>query len=390
MKKVFGLFALTATCALAAASLSSCGTSSDKIGFIFLHDENSSYDKNFIEAAKDVCNELNVTFMSRIGVTEGDDCYTAAEELVNQGCKAVFADSFGHEPYLIKAAKKYPNVEFCHATGTRAHTEGLDNYHNAFASIYQGRYVTGVAAGLKLNAMIEAGAITAEQAVMGYVGAFPYAEVVSGYTSFYLGAKSVCPSVTMSVRYTNSWYSIEGEASAATALIDEDKAVIISQHADSLGAPGVCEEKGVPNVFYNGTNDNLDTYLIASRINWRPYFRYMINSTLKGEKMNSDWYGTIENGAVEVLTLNETLAASGTRAALDKVINDLKGGLVEVFDTANFTVKGEKVTSYDADVNDDPAFAKDTQVIVNGIFKESTYRSAPYFDIRIDGITEKE
>ena len=389
MKKVFGLFALTATCALAAASLSSCGTSSDKIGFIFLHDENSSYDKNFIEAAKDVCNELNVTFMSRIGVTEGDDCYTAAEELVNQGCKAVFADSFGHEPYLIKAAKKYPDVEFCHATGTRAHTEGLDNYHNAFASIYQGRYVTGVAAGLKLNAMIEAGTITAEQAVMGYVGAFPYAEVVSGYTSFYLGAKSVCPSVTMSVRYTNSWYSIEGEASAATALIDEDKAVIVSQHADSLGAPGVCEEKGVPNVFYNGTNDNLDTYLIASRINWRPYFRYMINSTLKGEKMNSDWYGTIENGAVEVLTLNETLAASGTKAALDKVISDLKGGL-EVFNTANFTVKGETVTSYEADVNDDPAFAKDTQVIENGIFKESTYRSAPYFDMRIDGITEKE
>lgn len=389
MKKVFGLFALTATCALAAASLSSCGTSSDKIGFIFLHDENSSYDKNFIEAAKDVCNELNVTFMSRIGVTEGDDCYTAAEELVNQGCKAVFADSFGHEPYLIKAAKKYPDVEFCHATGTRAHTEGLDNYHNAFASIYQGRYVTGVAAGLKLNAMIEAGTITAEQAVMGYVGAFPYAEVVSGYTSFYLGAKSVCPSVTMSVRYTNSWYSIEGEASAATALIDEDKAVIISQHADSLGAPGVCEEKGVPNVFYNGTNDNLDTYLIASRINWRPYFRYMINSTLKGEKMNSDWYGTIENGAVEVLTLNETLAASGTKAALDKVISDLKGGL-EVFNTANFTVKGETVTSYEADVNDDPAFTKDTQVIENGVFKESTYRSAPYFDMRIDGIIEKE
>lgn len=389
MKKVFGLFALTATCALAAASLSSCGTSSDKIGFIFLHDENSSYDKNFIEAAKDVCNELNVTFMSRIGVTEGDDCYTAAEELVNQGCKAVFADSFGHEPYLIKAAKKYPDVEFCHATGTRAHTEGLDNYHNAFASIYQGRYVTGVAAGLKLNAMIEAGTITAEQAVMGYVGAYPYAEVVSGYTSFYLGAKSVCPSVTMSVRYTNSWYSIEGEASAATALIDEDKAVIISQHADSLGAPGVCEEKGVPNVFYNGTNDNLDTYLIASRINWRPYFRYMINSTLKGEKMNSDWYGTIENGAVEVLTLNETLAASGTKAALDKVISDLKGGL-EVFNTANFTVKGETVTSYEADVNDDPAFTKDTQVIENGVFKESTYRSAPYFDMRIDGIIEKE
>ena len=389
MKKVFGLFALTATCALAAASLSSCGTSSDKIGFIFLHDENSSYDKNFIEAAKDVCNELNVTFMSRIGVTEGDDCYTAAEELVNQGCKAVFADSFGHEPYLIKAAKKYPDVEFCHATGTRAHTEGLDNYHNAFASIYQGRYVTGVAAGLKLNAMIEAGTITAEQAVMGYVGAYPYAEVVSGYTSFYLGAKSVCPSVTMSVRYTNSWYSIEGEASAATALIDEDKAVIISQHADSLGAPGVCEEKGVPNVFYNGTNDNLDTYLIASRINWRPYFRYMINSTLKGEKMNSDWYGTIENGAVEVLTLNETLAASGTKAAIDKVISDLKGGL-EVFNTANFTVKGETVTSYEADVNDDPAFTKDTQVIENGVFKESTYRSASYFDMRIDGIIEKE
>lgn len=389
MKKVFGLFALTATCALAAASLSSCGTSSDKIGFIFLHDESSSYDKNFIEAAKDVCKELNVTFVPRIGVTEGDDCYTAAEELVNQGCKAVFADSFGHEPFLIKAAKKYTDVQFCHATGTRAHTEGLDNYHNAFASIYQGRYVTGVAAGLKLNEMIASGKITAEQAVMGYVGAFPYAEVVSGYTSFYLGAKSVCPSVTMSVRYTNSWYSVEGEASAATALIDQDKAVIISQHADSLGAPGVCEEKGVPNVFYNGTNDNLETYLIASRINWRPYFKYMINATLKGEEMGPDWYGTIENGAVEVLTLNETLAASGTKATLDTVINNLKTGSVNVFDTSTFTVNGSKVTEYLADVNDDPAYTPDTQVVENGVFKESTYRSAPYFDLRIDGITEK-
>ena len=226
-----------------------------KIGFICLHDEQSTYDLNFLNAANSVQAALGLTneqVIIKTNIPEGNECYEAAKDLVNQGCDIVFANSFGHEDFMIKAAKEFPEVEFCHATGTKAHTEGLKNFHNAFASIYQGRYLAGIVAGLKLNEMIEAGTITADQAKMGYVGAFTYAEVMSGYTSFYLGAKSVCPTVTMEVQFTGSWYDPTEEKNAAEALI-ANKCVLISQHADSMGAPSACETAGVPNVSYNGS-----------------------------------------------------------------------------------------------------------------------------------------
>jgi len=380
----------------AALTLGACGGSKDKFGFIFLHDEKSTYDKNFIDAAKDVCKELGVQAVLKVNVDEGEECYSTAKELAKKGCKGIFADSFGHEAFMIQAAKEFKDVEFAHATGTSAHTEKLANFHNAFASIYEGRYTAGIAAGMKLNEMISNNTITADEAVMGYVGAFPYAEVVSGYTSFYLGAKSVCPSVTMKVRYTNSWYDENAERTTAQTLIKDDKCVLISQHADSQGAPSVCETEKVPNVFYNGENKSLtNSYLTSSRINWRPYFRYFINSVLKGEKMDYDWTGTVSNGAVEVFAASE-IAAEGTQKAMDAAITAFKAGTLNVFDTNNFTVKGEKLTSYIANVNsnddvDDKgeyAPKPDTEAITDGIFKESDLRSAPYFDIRIDGITE--
>ena len=176
-----------------------------KAGFIFLHDENSTYDLNFINAAKEACDKMGIEYVFKTGIPEGQECYEAACELADAGCNFVFADSFGHEDYIIEAAREFPDVQFCHATGTKAHTEEMDNFHNAFASIYEGRYLAGVAAGMKLNEMIADGTITEEQAKMGYVGAYTYAEVISGYTSFFLGARSVCPSVTMEVTFTGSW-----------------------------------------------------------------------------------------------------------------------------------------------------------------------------------------
>ena len=199
-----------------------------KAGFIFLHDENSTYDLNFMNAAKAACEKLGVEMVSKTNIPEGQECYEAACELADAGCDFVFADSFGHEDYMIEAAKEYPEVQFCHATGTKAHTEGLDNFHNAFASIYDGRYLAGIVAGLKLNEMIENGDITEDQAKMGYVGAYTYAEVISGYTSFFLGARSVCPSVTMEVTFTGSWYDETAEKEGANKLI-ENGCVIISQ-----------------------------------------------------------------------------------------------------------------------------------------------------------------
>ena len=363
-----------------------------KVGFITLHDENSTYDKNFIDAAKEACANLglveNEDYFIKTNVGETEQCAEVAADLVDAGCNIIFADSFGHEPYMIEVAKANPEVQFCHSTGTRAHTEGLANYHNAFASIYEGRYLAGIAAGLKLNAMIEAGDIKAEEAKMGYVGAFTYAEVVSGYTSFYLGAKSVCPTVTMDVTFTGSWYDETLEKEGAEKLI-QGGCKLISQHADSLGAPTACENAGVPNVSYNGSTQAAcpNTYIISSRINWAPYYEYAIKAVMDGTEIAADWTGTLATNSVVLTDLNTTVAAEGTAEAIAAATEKLEKGEIHVFDCSTFTVKGETLTSYQADVNADSDNTPDTEVVHDGYFAESEKRSAPYFDLEIDGIT---
>ncbi len=361
-----------------------------KVGFIFLHDENSTYDLNFMNAAKEAIADLGLSedqYLFRTNIPEGQECYNAAAELADAGCNIIFADSFGHEDYIIQAAQEFPNVQFCHATGTKAHTEGLSNHHNAFAAIYEGRYMAGVVAGLKLNQMIEEGKITADQAKMGYVGAFTYAEVVSGYTSFYLGAKSVCPSVTMDVTFTGSWYDETAEKEGANKLI-QNGCVLISQHADSMGAPTACETAGVPNVSYNGSTVAAcpNTFLVSSRINWAPYYELAIKAVMNGETIPADWTGTIETNSVLLSDLNDAVVAPGTAEKLEEVKAGLEDGSIKVFDINTFTVNGEKVESFMADVDTDPDYTPDTEVIENGAFQESTKRSAPYFTLQIDGI----
>ena len=396
MKKVLSLvlaltmvfaFTLTFTGCGGSDSEEGSGDAAFKAGFICLHDENSTYDKNFIDAANAACEELGVEAIIKTNVPEGQECYDAAAELVDSGCGIIFADSFGHEDYMIQAAKEFPEVQFCHSTGTKAHTEGLDNYHNAFASIYQGRYLAGIAAGMKLNEMIEKGDITADQAKIGYVGAFTYAEVVSGYTSFFLGARSVCKSATMDVTFTGSWYDETLEKEGATKLIDGG-CVLLSQHADSMGAPTACENAGVPDVSYNGsTIDSCpETFIVSSRIDWVPYYEYAIQAAQNGEAIEADWTGDLETGSVQLTEINENVAAEGTAEAIEEAKAKLIDGSLQVFDTSTFTVDGKAVTEYDADVDTDPEFKGDTNVIEDGAFMESKFRSAPYFDLQIDGI----
>lgn len=360
-----------------------------KVGFIFLHDENSTYDLNFINAAKAACEKLGVEMISKTNIPEGQECYDAACELADAGCSFIFADSFGHEDYIIEAAKEFPEVQFSHATGTKAHTEGLDNFHNAFASIYDGRYLAGVVAGLKLNEMIENGEITEDEAKMGYVGAYTYAEVISGYTSYFLGARSVCPSATMEVTFTGSWYDETAEKEGANKLI-EDGCVLLSQHADSMGAPTACETAGVPDVSYNGSTASAcpNTFLVSSRINWEPYFEYAISCVANGEAIDTDWIGTLETGSVELTELGDA-AAEGTAEKLEEVKAELEAGTLHVFDTSTFTVDGKTLDSYMADVDTDADYTGDHEVVLDGYFHESgeEFRSAPYFDVQIDGIT---
>ncbi len=407
MKKILAILlaVVLVVCTFAACGGSKTDNGDDakklKVGFIFLHDENSTYDNNFMTGAEEACKKMGVEILKKTNIPESNACYDAAADLVDKGCTVIFADSFGHEDYMIKAAKEFTNVQFCHATGTKAHTEKLSNYHNAFASIYEGRYLAGVAAGLKLNEMIAAGKFKAEEAKMGYVGAFTYAEVISGYTSFYLGAKSVCPTVTMEVQFTGSWYDEALEKEAANNLISKG-CKLVSQHADSMGAPTACETAGVPNVSYNGSTVSAcpNTFIVSSRINWEPYFEYMIKCAQDGTAIDTDWTGTLKTNSVVLTDVNEKAAAKDTQAKIDEVKAQLDAGTLHVFNTKTFTVtvdgdknKNAKVdadghlTSYMADVDTDAAYTADTEVVKDGYFHESESRSAPYFDVQIDGIT---
>jgi len=313
----------------------------------------------------------------------------------------IFANSFGHETHVFLAAEEYPEIEFCHATGTTAASTGLENAHNFFAAIYEARYVSGIVAGMKLNQMIEEGKITADAAKIGYVGAFPFEEVKSGYTAFYLGARSVCESATMEVKFTNSWGDLALEKEAAEALI-ANGCVLISQHADTTGAPTACEAAGVPCVGYNISMIPAapNAALTSAAIDWSAYFSFALEQVMAGETFASDWCQGYVDGAVYVTELNEALVAPGTAEKVAEVEAALKAGTLHVFDTAAFTVSnpGSTVTvdangrvtacvAFDTDGNYVADFG---EAIVDGYFAESVLRSAPYFGLDIDGITMVE
>ena len=391
---------LAAGAAVAAGCSNADSGSGLKVGLICLHDKNSTYDKNFIDAFEETIAELGSTVKGKViktGVAESMEAYNAAKDLVKQGCNIIFADSFGHESFLLDAAREWPEVTFCHATGTKAKIAGVKNYHNAFASIYEGRYLAGYAAGLKLQDMIENNQLNennydGENIRLGYIGAFPYAEVISGYSSWYLGVKAVVPNVVMDVTFTNSWYDFDAEKAGALSLINRGCA-IISQLADSMGAPGACEEKGVPNVTYNNpTKDECpNTYLSFSKINWAPYYKAVINAVASGKaiegEVNNNYTGTLATGSVVYGAANVEY-----QTEIDKIKDELVAGTRKVFDCSTFTVGGEHVTTYEADVDDHGDYQGETEAIKTegGItfFAESAERSAPYFDLAIDGITK--
>ena len=368
-----------------------------KVGVIYVGDEQEGYSLSHMSGIDGMQEALGLAddqVIEKFNIPEDESCYDAAVDLADQGCQIIFGTSFGHEGYLIQAATEYPDVQFCHATGYQAAMSELDNMHNYFTSIYEARYVSGVVAGLKLAELDAAGELGDDvrdadgNVKIGYVGAYTYAEVISGYTSFFLGARYICPSATMEVTFTGSWYDETAEKEGAQKLIDNG-CVLISQHADSMGAPTACESAGVPNISYNGSTLAAcpNTFIVSSRINWTPYYEYVIKAVQAGKTIEADWTGTIGTQSVILTDVNEPAAAPGTVAKIEEVKAALTSGSLRVFDTSTFTVEGVTLTSYKADVDTDPAYQGDTEVIADGYFHESEFRSAPYFDLQIDGIT---
>lgn len=366
-----------------------------KVGMICIGDENDQgYTYNFIrgkEAATEAlaAKGINVEWVIKYNKGENDDCTNANIECAEEGCQLIINNSYGHEPFMLKVAGKseYKDIQFIGCTNCASRSDDLENTHNAFANIYEGRYVAGVVAGMKLQEMIDNGDITAEQAVIGYVGAFSFAEVISGFTAYYLGAKSVCPSVTMKVQFVGSWSDATEEANAASALCDAG-CVMISQHSDNTTPATMAQTKGA---FHTGYNNDMtgvapDASLIGTRIDWAPYFEYAIETVFNGGTIDQDWCKGIADGSVVMTTLNEKICAKGTAEKVAEVEKALKDGTLQVFDTSKFTVKGETVTHAFA-LDTDGDFTPDAEeAVFDGAFHESYFQSAPYFTLQIDGI----
>ena len=353
-----------------------------KVGFVFIGDENEGYTAAHYKGAMEMKEALGLAddqIIVKWNIPEDETAQDAAMDLADQGCQIVFANSFGHESYVIEAAKEYPEVQFCHATGFQAASSGLSNMHNYFTAIYEARYVSGVVAGMKLNQMIEDGTVAKDACKIGYVGAYPYAEVISGYTSFFLGVRSVCPDATMEVKYTNSWASFDLEKEAADALIS-DGCVLISQHADTTGAPTACEAAGVPCVGYNiSMIATAPTQaLTSSTNNWGAYVTEAVQHVVDGTEIPVDWCKGFSDGAVLITELNEAAVAPGTKEKVEEVEAKLAAGELHVFDTSTWTVEGKTLVSYNKDDGN--------EYISDGYFHESEFASAPAFDILIDGI----
>ncbi len=364
-----------------------------KVGLICIGDENDQgYTYNFIrgkEAATEVlaANGINVEWVVKWNIGEDSGCEDANIELAEEGCDLIINNSFGFEPFMLKVAPDYPEIEFIACTNQASWGDNLENTHNAFANIYEGRYLAGVVAGMKLQQMIDEGTITADQAVIGYVGAFSFAEVISGFTSYFLGAKSVCPSVTMKVQFVGSWSDATEEANAASALADMG-CVMISQHSDNTTPATTAESKGV---FHTGYNNDMISVapgasLIGTRINWAPYFEYAISSVANGASFDQDWCHGMDMGAVVMTELNESIAAPGTAEKLAEVEDQIRSGALQVFDTSTFTIGGKALESAFA-LDTDGDFTPDSEeAVFDGAFHESYFQSAPYFALEIDGI----
>ena len=387
---VLALAVLTSSMFAAKKSKKDKKAPSFKVGVIYIGDENEGYTEAHMKGVAEMKKTLGLTdaqVIEKKGIPESEKCYDAAIDLAEQGCTYIIATSFGHESYLIQAAKEYPKIVFAHATGYQAASTGLKNMHNFMPSVYQSRYVSGIVAGLKLNEMISSGKIKASEAKIGYVGAYPYAEVVSGYTSFFLGARSICPSATMEVRYTNSWADMSLEKETAEALIAA-KCVLISQHADTTGAPSACEAHGVPCVGYNVDMTAVapNAALTSAALNWGAFYTLSAKAVMAGESFDVDWSKGYEENAVYITKINSKVATADASAKADAAIAAIKDGSLKVFNTKTFTVGGKSLEDLIKAGGD---YAKYAAYVKDGAFNEQNGFAAPAFDLRIDGIVER-
>ncbi|MBQ7155415.1 MAG: BMP family ABC transporter substrate-binding protein [Synergistaceae bacterium] len=228
-----------------------------------------SYCQAHYEALEAIKNDLNLEFVYLENVPM--DCYNKIVSLIrDEGCKIIVGVSFEFGLDMMKAAEKYPNIYFLHASGVN-HRK---NFSSFFGRMYQARYLSGIAAGMNTQ--------TGE---LGYVAAFPISEVIRGINAFTLGVRSVRPDAVVHVRYCNSWQGDDVAGEACRKLLNLYPIDVVAMHTDSLQPHIEADIRGIWSVGYNIDNSAMfpDTYLIACVWKWEVYYRRQILNCLQGK-----------------------------------------------------------------------------------------------------------
>ena len=387
-------------------SLTSCGKTAEqkaaeetkkniKVGIVLTGDE------------KDVYSNLHLTGFNAMKESAGlkddriiikksikaEDCYKTAAELADSGCTVVFAAGDGIEDYIVQAATEKTGVQFCYADGKQAFTSGISNYYNYSVKTFEARYLSGVATGMKLNDMIENGEISESQTKLGYIGSTAGSASRSDYTAFYLGAKSVCKSVTMEVQYSGLNNSANLERIAANALM-ANGCIMIAQQGYLNGAAETCEKNGK---YFIGCDsaatDKAPNFAIASTtIDWTATYTYAVNTLISGQKLPSDWSKGSADDSIGITEINKVAFSAENKATavtnkVNEIKTSLKDGKIKVFDNTKWTVNKEKVTTTVSDELNS-MFSGKEYISKDGYFTECETSSYPQFNFVIDGITE--
>ena len=405
MKKILAI----ALCVLMLASFAACASCTTdkpaenklKIGVILVGDENEGYTAAHIDGLKAALKNCGISedqVIWKYNIPENSVTYDTAVDLAEKGCSIIFSNSYSHQAFMVQAAKEYPNITFCPATGDTAAVCGLANVVNFFPYTFESRYVSGVVAGMKLKELLDNGTVT--DPYVGYVGAFPYAEVVSGYTAFFLGIRSIVEDAHMDVLYTNDWFNLNKENEAAKTLMAKG-CVIIGQHADSTGAPSAVEAALAEGKVAYSVGYNIDMLSVApnaaltsSQNNWSVIYTNILKDFIDGKTLSHDYTADYNTDGVMISALGAS-CAPGTAEKVAEVIAAIKAGTLHVFDVSKFTVEGQAVSSFvfdsstmNADFSAVLYQGQEYEAVKDGYFHESEFRSAPYFSLRIDGITE--
>ncbi len=349
-----------------------------KIGMLYPEEEAEAAQGAHAKGAADMLKALGIQesrYYPQYGVSpEGQAVIRAALlKLVEEGCHIIFGTDPAYGAPMAQMAKENPEIVFCTAEGGQDEGAGLSNYHIYYAKIHQGRYLAGIAAGMKTQTNH-----------IGYIATTPGAETISAFTAFYLGAKSVNPEVTMDVLYAGTLPGSNREEQAAQGMIERG-ADVIAEHRDGGSAVAlVAQRNHVWHIAYGSDQRTAapQASLICTGIDWSQYMIYAVRCIIQNEPLPAAWSGGLESGAVMLLPINQEEAALGSFEAIADTKARLEAGTLHVFAGALKTAGGEPAAITDTNGNILCQFADD-----QAVYMESDIYSAPFFNALIEGIS---